>query len=146
MAEQQKPLVGVALIVMKLAEKEVLLGKRKGAHGAGTWNFPGGKLEYETIKERAIIELAEETGLSDKNVRLIDEQTWRVTEDFFREGLHYITHYLRGEHVSGIPRVIEPDKCGEWKWYQWQNLPRDNLFTPVRNLIKLDYNPFTDLR
>ena len=39
-----RPLIGVAAIVIK--DKKVLLGKRKNAHGAETWAFPGGHLEY----------------------------------------------------------------------------------------------------
>ncbi|RLC15632.1 MAG: DNA mismatch repair protein MutT, partial [Deltaproteobacteria bacterium] len=55
-----RPLIGVAAIVIK--DKKVLLGKRKNAHGAGTWAFPGGHLEYkESIEECAKREVFEET-------------------------------------------------------------------------------------
>lgn len=140
--ENERPSVGVAVILMR-SGNDVLLGKRKGSHGTGTWSFPGGKLEhYETSRQRALIELTEETGLTDKNVILIDKHPWKVTEDFFPEGLHYLTVYLRAKYISGNPRVMEPDKCEEWRWYSWSNLTRNNLFIPVRNLINLGYNPF----
>ena len=42
------PRVGIAAIVKK--DNKVLLGKRKGSHGSGAWNFPGGHLEFfETL-------------------------------------------------------------------------------------------------
>jgi 8-oxo-dGTP diphosphatase len=40
----KRPLIGVAVIVMK--DDRVLLGKRKNSHGADTWAFPGGHLEF----------------------------------------------------------------------------------------------------
>ena len=45
-------MVGIAVIVIK--EDRVLLGKRKNAHGSGTWVFPGGRLEFkESIEDGA---------------------------------------------------------------------------------------------
>lgn len=49
MKDEKRPYIGVAVIVVR--DGRVLLGKRKNAHGAGTWQFPGGHLEYgESIK------------------------------------------------------------------------------------------------
>ena len=59
MNEEKRPYIGVAVIVVR--EGRVLLGKRKNAHGAGTWQFPGGHLEYgESIEDCARRELFEE--------------------------------------------------------------------------------------
>jgi len=55
---EMRPLIGVASIVIK--DKKVLLGKRKNAHGAGTWAFPGGHLEFnDSIENYAKRELFE---------------------------------------------------------------------------------------
>jgi 8-oxo-dGTP diphosphatase len=63
MNQENRPYIGVAVIVVR--EGRVLLGKRKNAHGAGTWQFPGGHLEYgESIESCARRELFEETGLT----------------------------------------------------------------------------------
>ena len=54
--------VGVAVIVRR--KGHVLMGLRKGSHGAGTWSFPGGHLETgETVTMCAARELLEETGV-----------------------------------------------------------------------------------
>jgi 8-oxo-dGTP diphosphatase len=64
----KRPLIGVAVIVMK--DDRVLLGKRKNSHGADTWAFPGGHLEFkESIADCAVREVFEETGPSIKNLR-----------------------------------------------------------------------------
>jgi hypothetical protein len=46
---EQKPQVGTALIITK--DDKVLLMKRKGPHGKGTWSTPGGHLDFgETLE------------------------------------------------------------------------------------------------
>ena len=58
------PHVEVALAVV-VREREVLVGRRaEGAHLAGMWEFPGGKIEEgEEPRSAAVRELQEETGL-----------------------------------------------------------------------------------
>ena len=43
MEHKEYPKTGIAVMIMK--DDKVLLGKRKGARGAGDYAFPGGKLE-----------------------------------------------------------------------------------------------------
>lgn len=141
MGEEKGPRIGLGLILMR-NHNSVLLGKRKGSHGSGFWSFPGGHLKYgEIIKEGALRELKEETGLTEENITLINEIHIPSTEDFFPEDLHYITLYLRAKYHFGLPRVIEHDKCERWDWFPWNSLPRP-LFLPVENLVKQGYNPF----
>ncbi|HII71621.1 TPA: NUDIX domain-containing protein [Candidatus Woesearchaeota archaeon] len=132
----ERPKVGVGTIVIK--DGKVLLGKRKNAHGEGTWCFPGGHLEGgEEVEECARRETKEETGLEIKNIRL-----GTFTNDIFeKERKHYITLYVLAEPASGEPKVMEPEKCERWGWFRWEELPRP-LFVPVENLLKAGYNPF----
>lgn len=129
----ERPGVGVAVIVLK--EDKVLLGKRKGAHGDGTWAFPGGHLEfYEELSDCALRELREETG-DELKAELIEKFPIAATNDFFRkEGKHYITLFMRANYISGEPKLMEPDRCLEWDWFSWDNLPK-NLFIPVENYL-----------
>ena len=136
----KRPGVGLACYVLK--ESCVLLGVRKGSHGAGTLAPPGGHLEFmEEFEDCFYNELSQETGLGRENVRLIDKYPIAVTNDFFPEGKHYVTLVLRGEHVSGEPRVVEPDKCEGWYWYEWRKLG-DGLFVPVKNLKDRGFDLF----
>ena len=55
--------VGVGVLLVR--DGRVLLGERRGSHGAGTWAPPGGHLEDgETVEACARREVAEETGLT----------------------------------------------------------------------------------
>ncbi|MEX0932832.1 MAG: NUDIX domain-containing protein [Candidatus Pacearchaeota archaeon] len=131
---KEKPEEGVEVIILK--NEEVLIGKRKSEHGKNTWGFPGGKLKCrESLEECAIREVREETGLK---VELLKNESIVATDDYFPGGKHYQTYFLRARYTSGTPRVMEPDKIYEWKWFSWDNLPSP-LFLPVQNLIKQRY-------
>ena len=136
MMENLRPKVGVGVAVIK--EGKVLLGKRKNAHGEGTWSFPGGHLEYqESWADCAIRETLEETGLAIKNVRF-----GTVTNDIFhKEQKHYVTIIMLSDYESGVLSLMEPDKCEKWEWFTWDKLP-DALFVSIENLLKANYFPF----
>ena len=67
--QPQRPKVGVGVLIVK--GSSVLLGKRKGLAGAGTWATPAGYLEFgESWAQCAVREVHEETGLTVTDVRL----------------------------------------------------------------------------
>jgi 8-oxo-dGTP diphosphatase len=129
------PRVGVGVIVTK--DERVLLIKRKGVHGQGTWSTPGGHLEYgESPEQCAVRETKEETGIDIINVRALG-----YTNDVFEaSGLHYITLWMAGEHSSGRATVAAPYEASEVGWYAWDALP-EPLFLPLRNLIRGESYP-----
>ncbi len=124
-----RPRIGVGVIVRR--GERVLLGHRVHAHGSGTWQFPGGHLEYgEAIEDCAHREVLEETGLDVEIERL-----GPFTNDVFAdEGRHYVTLYVLARSEIGDPIPQEPDKCDRWDWFDWEALPSP-LFLPIRNLI-----------
>lgn len=48
---------------------------------------------------------------------------------------------MTADYVGGEAKIMEPDKCEEWRWCDWNNLPSP-LFIPIQNLLKQKYNPF----
>ena len=134
--EKQMPKVGVGVCVVK--DGRVLLGKRKNAHGQGSWCFPGGHLEFnESVEDCAKREVLEETGLSIKNLRV-----GPYTNDIFeKENKHYVTLFVVADCDSGEAKLMEPEKCEKWEWFDWDKLPSP-LFLSLQNLLKRKYNPF----
>lgn len=123
-----RPHVGVGVIIQK--EDKVLLMKRKGSNGSGTWAFPGGKLEtYECFEECAIRETKEETDLDIYDIK-IDKTT---NDIFVEDGLHYVTIFVKCEY-NGIPKIMESNKCTEMNWFSWNDLPNP-LFIPFENYL-----------
>lgn len=133
---ENRPKVGLGVAILK--EGKILFGKRKNAHGEGSWCYPGGHLEFnESWEECARREVMEETGITIKNLRF-----GTVTNDIFeKEGKHYITIIMIAEPDEGEVKVMEPDKCEGWDWFEWNNLP-EPLFIPTQNLLKAGFNPF----
>jgi mutator protein MutT len=131
---RQHQSIGVGVIVTR--GDNVLLGLRLGAHGAGSWSFPGGHLDGdESVEACAMRELREETGVEAINPRLVAE-----SEDEFPEGLCYRTLFVQVDRAGGEPVVREPGKCGGWSWFSWDDLPQ-LLFLPVASLRASGFRP-----
>lgn len=128
------PLVGASAVIIR--DGRVLLARRRGAHGAATWSFPGGHVDPgETTAAAAARELEEETGLVATSVTPI---TW--TDDLFAdEGLHYVTlHHL--VTADGEPELREAAKAEEWSWHDWDALPQP-LFGPAHAFVATGWRP-----
>jgi 8-oxo-dGTP diphosphatase len=128
--KDQRPKVGVGVIIRE--DNKILLGKRINSHGSNTWSPPGGHLEFfESPEECARREVLEETGITVKNI-----YPSFYTNDFYtQENKHYITLYFICDYDSGVPTVLEPTKCLEWRWFGWQELPSP-LFLSFENFVK----------
>ena len=130
----EKPQVGTALIITK--DDKVLLMKRKGPHGTGTWSTPGGHLDFrETLEGCAAREAKEEVG-----VEVVDIRFRSVTNDIFEEnGRHYVTIWLEGKSI-GEPRIVSEKEVAEIGWFDWDALPQP-LFLPLENLVRENSYP-----
>ncbi len=137
----QRPGVGVGVLVVH--QGLLLLGKRRGSHGAGHWAAPGGRLEFgEALEDCARRELLEETGLVARHLEL-----GPYTNDVFEEGgapgqvaQHFLTVYVVARSLQGTPRNLEPEKCEGWAWFGWDALPTP-LFQPLQNLQRIGWRP-----
>jgi 8-oxo-dGTP diphosphatase len=127
-----RPRIGVGVLVFR--EGKLLLGRRKGSHGAGFWSAPGGHLEFgETPEQCARRETLEETGLC---LELVHPGPW-VNDIFTAEQKHYVTLFCLAESKPshGDPINAEPEKCEGWDWFDYDQLPQP-LFQPLDDLIK----------
>ena len=126
---QQKVRVGIGIFVIK--EGKFLALQRQGSHGPGTWSVPGGHQEFgETFEATAHREIAEEVGLTIKNIRF-----GAITNDFFEaEQKHYVTIWLLSDWASGEASIKEPEKCLALRWVTFDELPQP-FFAPWSNLL-----------
>ena len=124
-----EPRVGVGIVVRRGGE--LLLVRRAGPHGSGTWSTPGGHLDFgEEPAVCAAREAQEETGVAIGPPRLLG-----ITNDVFEEtGKHYITLWFEAEHESGEAAALADDELDAVGWFDEEALP-EPLFPPLMNLL-----------
>src|SRR5689334_17182463 len=123
--------VGVGAMVFNAAGR-VFLAQRGPAAGneRGTWEFPGGKVDFgETLAAAICREFAEEYGMT---IELLD--LLGVPDHILpAEGQHWISPTFRARHVAGTPTIREPAKCTAIGWF-----PLDALPAPLSLITQAD--------
>ena len=127
--DNDRPKVGVGVLIEK--DGKVLLGRRLSSHGAGTWQIPGGHLEFgDSFEDTALREAAEETGLTDLELKgllcVINDRVY---------GKHFVTIGFLAAWKSGEPYAAEPEKSSDWQWFAPDELPED-IFLPSQGVIE----------
>jgi 8-oxo-dGTP diphosphatase len=112
-------------------DDQVLLMKRRNAHGDGTWSTVGGYLNYrESPQECASREAQEEIG-----VIITDVTFLAITNDIFDvPEMHDITIWMAGSYVSGTPTMHAVHELSAIDWFSWDALP-EPLFLPFEHLL-----------
>lgn len=131
--ENDRPKVGVGVMIFK--DSKVLMCQRKGSHGEGEYSFPGGHLEYmESFEDCAKRETLEEAGIEIQNIKF--QYLANVTHYAPK---HYVHIGLTADWKSGEPKIMEPDKCNGWEWYDINNLPK-----PLFRMCQFAFDSYKD--
>ena len=128
MAEESRINVGAGVVIIQ--DGKTLLTKRKGSHAAGCWGSLGGHVEFgespiDAVKREAL----EELGIAITNVQ------FATCTDMQKYGKHYIDISFTAEIASGEPKICEPEKIDDVRWFPLDALP-DPLFEPVRIVLE----------
>lgn len=155
---------GVGVIVCK--GHKILVGERKGSHGAGVNAFPGGHLDAVDCRNGVLVgrtglwvcgerEVKEETGMT---VQCFSPDKYReslfTTSDILSEdgSKIYMTSYVVADYLHGGEQITkggkemvkpeEPDKCKMWHWVTIDELidligtDKQRQWIPVNRVVK----------
>lgn len=133
--ERQRPSIGVGAVVLRRGARgpDVLLIRRGKAPRAGEWSIPGGRQEWgESVRETAVREIMEETGVTVTGLRLLD-----VVDGISRTGGEVTGHWtlvdFRADWAGGDPRP--GDDATEAKWVSVVELDAYGLWSETQRII-----------
>jgi mutator protein MutT len=126
--------IGVAAGVFIINDEgKVFLTKRSKhtTNERGTWEIPGGKVNFgETLQDAAKREAKEEYDIDIEILEQFPAQNHLIPE----EKQHWVpTCFLCNIVGNKKPRIMEPDKCDEIGWFVFTNLPE-----PLSIITKID--------
>ncbi|KAJ1961609.1 hypothetical protein IWQ62_003805 [Dispira parvispora] len=129
------PTVGAAVVVflVRRSDQHVLIGKRKGKHGDGEWELPGGQIEYgESFSDSCQREVREETGLNCRNIQLVCVKN-KVFDVIRRQ---FVVLFFSAECIDDDPQPVtmEPDKSQGWRWVPWCDICQGK-YTPLFGIL-----------
>jgi 8-oxo-dGTP diphosphatase len=127
------PLVGVGSIIIE--DGRVLLVKRGHAPLLGEWSIPGGVLEVgETLREGAVREAKEETGLIVEPAELLGVFDRVIRDDQGRVRYHYVLIDFLCHQTGGT--LAASGDAAEVRWFTPSELPGLKLAPDTEQVIR----------
>ena len=129
--------IGVAVGVLLVNEQgKIFLTKRgqKATNEVGTWEIPGGKVEFgELLEEAATREMQEEYAVEIELLHQFPAQTHLLP----REKQHWVPTCFLAQITRGVPVICEPEKCEAIGWFEVSDLP-----SPLSVITSLDLESY----
>lgn len=88
--------------VLIVCDGQVLLGRRRGEPGRGTWSLPSGYIEWDDdLLSAAVREAKEETGLDVELTSVVNVVSSLLSPRYHFLGIYFAARVLGGEAVAG---------------------------------------------
>lgn len=142
----ESPLVGVGAVIIDYdsdsdsqsedgIEPRVLLIRRGQAPLLGEWSLPGGVLECgETLRDAAVREAREETGLVVEIVDMLGVYERVIPGDDGRVRYHYVLIDFLCRPLSGDLKAASD--AAEVRWFTREELPALNLADDANDVVR----------
>lgn len=131
-----KDYIGVGsgvFIVNDKAEVLLLLRSKKSKNEVGVWNKVGGAMEFgETLEESLRRETREELGIEICDLEFLSYSDHILVA----EDQHWVAFNFMARVKSGKPKIMEPEKCDDLRWFKFGDVPA-KLAQPTRESLPL---------
>jgi 8-oxo-dGTP diphosphatase len=126
-------MVGVGVLIEK--EGRYLLIRRAADPDKGMWSVPGGLVEVgETVKDAAVREALEETGLKVELVERLGVVDKIMRDDDGRVRYHFIIVQFLARIVEGEVKAM--DDAMEARWVRLSELPSYDITASLRDFLR----------
>lgn len=99
----------------------------------GNYSLISGHLDgKESVMQAMIREAKEEAGI---NIKTKDLHVVHAMHRKSDEDIEFVDFFLTADKWEGEPKITEPDKCDQIKWFPVNNLP-ENLIPHVKQAIE----------
>ena len=133
------PLIGVGAIIIDAGR--VVLVKRGHEPLKGEWSIPGGVLEVgETLREAAVREAREETGLTVETAELLGVFDRVVKDDHGRTLYHYVLIDFLCRRLEGEP--VGAGDADEAAWFTPDEVAKLTLAKDTLEVIRKGFEKF----
>lgn len=126
--------VGIGAVIVN-REGKVFLSKRgdKAQNEKGKWELPGGALEFgETFEETIIREMKEEFDITVEIMDTLEPFNHRIPD----EHQHWVALCFICKLISGTPKILEPHKSTQIRWFAISELDKLPLTLTARHRLK----------
>lgn len=138
--KEMPPISGVSMCVVK--DDKVLLAKRGNPNGYGLWSFPGGHVEQgEALRDAALRELAEETGINAEIVKLLDTIDIIHRDPAGEIEAHFILSVFLGSWIGG--EAIADSDASDVKWVSAMEATQLQTTPGTAELVEASIRQFT---
>jgi len=128
-----RPITAVGVVVIK--GSEVLLIRRNKPPKSYLWSIPGGAQDLgEPLLKTAAREVLEETGITIKNITLLDAVDFIECDEKDQIRFHYSLIDYGAEYETGT--LIAADDALEAKWVSFDELDHYNLWQETTEVIE----------
>ena len=141
--ERYRSLVAVYVMAINDQEEILLLRRAHTGYRDGYYDMPAGHLEEgETLRQAALRELKEETGLTASEDQLeFVELLHRMSTDRV-----YLDIFFQVKQWKGDAIIMEPSKCDHLAWFPLERLP-ENIVPHQHQVIKdkVEHCPYREI-
>lgn len=128
-----------AVHLFLIKENRILLLRRfNTGYEDGNYSVPAGHIEADETATNAMIrEIQEEIGIE------IFSNKLNMIHVMHRKAEHErIDFFFESTEFTGIPQIMEPNKCDDLQWFDLDNLPK-NTVAYVKSAIEVYRNKTT---
>lgn len=128
-----RPMVAVSVLIK--SGSKVLLVKRRFNPGSGKWSIPGGLIELgETVREAALREVYEETGLSVKLDGLLNVVDYIERDEKGSIRFHYVLICFLA-YVDGPLFIRSSEEVEDVMWVEESEVLNYDITETLRTLL-----------